>query len=94
MVTLFVKHAVKDYANWKRAYDSLGPTRQAMGVVGASVHRDANDPNLITVTHQFDDLNSATAFVDSEDLRATMMRGGVEGEPDVWFAEDIESTAY
>ena len=38
MVTLFVKHAVEDFRNWKIGYDGLGPTRRTMGVTGA---RDA-----------------------------------------------------
>jgi hypothetical protein len=94
MVTLFVKHQVQDYGNWKHGYDALGPTRQAMGIISASVHRDVNDPNLVTVTHQFGDLYTATAFANSEELKTTMMKAGVVGLPDIWFAEEIESTAF
>jgi quinol monooxygenase YgiN len=92
--TLFVRHAVSNYENWKRVYDEFGSVRQEKGVTGASVHRDANDPNLITITHQFKDLNAATVFADSEDLKSAMMKAGVAGPPDIWFTQDVEQTAY
>ena len=40
MATLFVKHAVEDYARWKSGYDEFAPIREEGGVTAASVHRD------------------------------------------------------
>jgi len=94
MVTMFVKHDVDDYGNWKRAYDEFASTRKELGVTGASVHRSANDPNALTVTHQFKDLNAATAFANSEELKSAMAKAGVAGHPDIWFTEDVEKTPY
>lgn len=94
MATLFVRHTVKDYGNWKRVYDGFASVRKANGVTGASVYRDANDANTLIVTHQFKDLNSAKAFANSEDLKSTMANAGVSGHPEMWFGEDIESTTY
>lgn len=92
--TLFAKHKVDDYGNWKRVYDDLAAIRKEKGVTGASVHRDANEPDVITVTHRFNDLNAATAFADSEELRTAMANAGVQGPPDIWFTEDVEETSY
>lgn len=94
MVTMFVKHEVSDYGSWKRVYDEFASTRKELGVTGASVHRDSNDPNEITVTHQFDNLNAATAFANSEQLKSAMANAGVAGPPDIWFTEDVEQTPY
>jgi quinol monooxygenase YgiN len=94
MATMFVRHKVSDYGNWKRVYDQLASVRKERGVTGASVHRDPKDPNTIIVTHQFKDVNAATAFANSEDLKSAMADGGVSGPPEIWFGEDIESTAY
>lgn len=94
MVTMFVKHTVNDYNNWKRVYDEFAPMRQEKGVTGASVYRDANDPSRITVAHQFNDLNAATAFAGSAELKSAMQNAGVAGAPDIWFTEDIEQTPY
>ena len=94
MATMFVRHKVDDYGKWKRAYDDFASVRKAKGVTGASVHRDANDPDVVIVTHQFEDVNAATSFVDSEELKSAMARAGVAGPPEIWFAEDIEQTPY
>jgi quinol monooxygenase YgiN len=94
MATMFVRHKVNDYGNWKRVYDQLASVRKERGVTGASVHRDPKDPNTIIVTHQFKDMNAATAFADSEDLKSAMADAGVAGPPEFWFGEEIESTAY
>jgi quinol monooxygenase YgiN len=92
--TMLVKHKVSDYGNWKRVYDEFAPTRKEKGVTGASVHRDANDPNTIFVTHQFKDTKAATAFANSEELKSAMANAGIAGPPEIWFAEDVERTPY
>ena len=94
MVTFFAKHKVKDYSNWKTVYDGLATTRKNMGVTGASVSRDPQDPNVLTVTHQFNDLSAAAAFAHSDDLKTAMGKAGVDGMPELWIAEQIEQTAF
>jgi len=91
---MFVRHKVNDYGQWKRAYDEVAPVRKAKGVTAASVHRDAKDPNTIIITHQFQNLDAAMAFANSEDLKSAMMKAGVSGPPEFWFSEDIERTSY
>ena len=93
MATLFVRHQVNNYGTWKSVYDDFASTRQSMGVTGASVHRDASDPNTIVVTHQFKNLGAAKKFADSDELKSAMGNAGVTGHPEMWFSEDIEQTA-
>jgi hypothetical protein len=94
MATMFVRHTASDYGNWKRNYDSFAPTRKELGVTGASVLRDPEDPNTIIVTHQFKDMKTALAFAHSDELRTAMGRAGVVGAPTIWFGEDVESTPW
>lgn len=95
MITLFIKSKLNDYSNWKRVYDDFVLKREEKGVAGASVFRDADAPDTVTVIHQFANLAAARAFADGEDLRSTMIELGMEGRlPDIWFTEDIEQTAY
>ncbi len=93
MVTMFIKAKVRDYDNWKPGYDEFAQKRKEKGVTAAAVYRAPDDPTVLTVTHQFATLAAAQAFAGWEELRAAMMAGGVEGMPEIWFAEDVEQTA-
>ena len=48
--TMFVRHKVRDYETWKKAYDAGESLRKEHGITGASIHRDIQDANDITVT--------------------------------------------
>jgi hypothetical protein len=86
MIRVFVRHAVADYATWKKGYDAFDATRRRLGVRAAAVFQGATDRNDVTVWHDFDDLAAAKAFVSSPDLAAAMKGAGVAGAPQVWFA--------
>jgi quinol monooxygenase YgiN len=94
MATMFVRHTVNDFSQWKSVYDQFAGTRQEYGVTGASVHRDAENPNTIVVVHRFGSLDDAHTFADSDDLRSAMADAGVTGPPEIWFTEDVEETPY
>lgn len=94
IATMFVRHTVSDFGKWKSVYDGLEPWRKKMGTTAASVHRDASDPNSITVLHQFKNLDAAMAFAHSEELKSAMAKGGVSGHPEIWFTEDVEHTPH
>ena len=88
--TMFVRHKVSDFGNWKRAYDEFAPVRQEKGVTKATVHRDVSDPDIIIITHQFNDVEAARAFAGSEELKSAMVNAGVAGPPEIWFGEAVE----
>jgi heme-degrading monooxygenase HmoA len=89
MTTMFVRHRVADFAAWRRAYDEFDPTRRSMGVTGHAVFRSADEPNDVTVTHEFATAETAHRFVASDELRNAMQRAGVASEPTIWFAERV-----
>jgi quinol monooxygenase YgiN len=90
MATIFIRHKVKDFNDWKKAYDDFKSIRMSKGVLAASVHRDVNDGSNVIVTHKFKDENSARSFLDSEQLKSAMAEAGITGEPEIWIGEDIE----
>lgn len=94
MTTMIVRHTVGSYDQWKKVYDEFAPTRKEKGVIGASVRRDVSDPNTLFVTHRFNNMNSATSFAESDELKSAMANAGVQGAPQIWFTEDIEQTPY
>ena len=84
--TLFVRHRVVDYAAWRRAYDDFGAVQKAKGVRSEAVYQAADDPNDVTITHDFASIREAQSFLASEELRQAVERAGVVGEPTVWIA--------
>ena len=94
MPSMFIKHRVADYARWKPVFDEHEPLRIEYGTVGHSLHRDADDPNVIIIAFRVNDLNRAKEFACSEELRSAMERAGVLGPPEIWFADDVEEKRY
>ena len=94
MPSMFIKHSVADYAKWKPAFDEHEASRREHGFTAHSLHRDADDPNVIIVAFRVSDLNRAKEFASSEELRSAMERAGVQGPPEIWFAEDVEEKRY
>jgi hypothetical protein len=85
MIRMFVRHPVTDFGAWKQAYDDFDEERKGMGVSNDAVFQSADDPNDVTVWHDFETLQAARAFVESPRLRDVMDQAGVAGQPSIWF---------
>lgn len=85
MATLFVRHTVSDYKVWRKAYDGFAPIQKAMAVKAEAVYQAADNPNDVTVTHDFSSVEEAQAFAASQDLKKAMQSAGVIGAPTVWI---------
>lgn len=88
MVRMFVRHKVKDYRVWRKAYNGFDAERGTMGVIGAAVYRSADDPNEITAYHDFANLTKARAFAGSARLKEVMKGAGVASVPQIWFVKE------
>ena len=56
------------------------------GVNAQAVYRAADNPNDITVTHEFSAIEAAQQFAASDELHTAMSKAGIIGEPTIWFA--------
>lgn len=88
MIRVFVRHTVADYGRWRQGYDSFEEQRRAMGVSGDAVFQSVDDPNDVTVWHDFDSLEEAQAFASSDALFQALAQAGVQGEPEIWFVTE------
>ena len=88
MVRLFVRVNVADYQTWREVYDQFYGERVAMGVMGDAAFQLVDDPNDVTVWHDFETPEVARAFASSDALRNVMQRAGVQGEPQIWFTTE------
>ena len=94
MASMFIKARVASFDAWKPIFDEKEAARRDATVTGHSVHRNSDDPNIVTVAFRVNDLARARAFIESDDMRQTMLRAGIEGPPDIWFADDVEEKTY
>lgn len=84
-VRMFVRHEVSDYATWRKAYDGFKATQRKMGVTFQAVYQSTDNPNDLTVVHDFKSAEKAKAFAASEALKTAMEGAGVKGAPQIWF---------
>ena len=89
MVTLFVRHQVKEFGAWKAAYNAFDEERKTMGVTSHAVYQSEDNPNEVTLYHEFKNLDSAKAFLDSSRLKEVMEMAGVASSPDIWFGKQV-----
>jgi heme-degrading monooxygenase HmoA len=89
MATLFVRHTVSNYQAWRKLYDGFAAVQKAKGVITQAVYQAADNPNDVTVTHDFATLEAAQAFTKSEELRKAMQEAGVVGAPTIWFTNKV-----
>jgi quinol monooxygenase YgiN len=84
MATLFARHKVKEFDAWKIAYDAFDAERKTMGVINHGVYQADDNPNDVTVYHEFDSMDAAKKFADSRRLKEVMSTAGVLGAPEIW----------
>jgi len=89
-VRMYVRHEVADYASWRQVYDAFDAKRRSLGVTGAAVYRSVDNPNDITVWHDFKTVDAAKAFAKSPDLKGAMQKAGVKGAPQIWFVTQAD----
>ena len=90
MPYLLIRHKVTDYASWKPIFDEHGAARRANGSKGGQLLGSADDPNELVILFEWDDLEKARQFSQSQDLRDVMQRAGVADRPDVFFLDEVD----
>lgn len=92
MPSLLIHHRVADVDAWSAVFAEQEVVRRANGSGGGRIWRVAADPGVILVLLEWDDLERARLFVDSDDLQEALQRAGVIGAPEFWFLEDVAIT--
>jgi hypothetical protein len=82
---LMINHKVKDWAVWKKAFDSHKQARMDAGLTDRVVSHTVGDDHSVTLVFAVADVDKAKAFMKSKDLKDKMTEAGVEGPPTVFF---------
>ena len=88
MASMLIQHKVKDFAVWKKVYDSVKDLRASNGELSDQIYRDASDPNKLTIIFNWNSLANAQKWAHSSELKAAMEKAGVDGAPNVYFLNE------
>ncbi|MDX1470643.1 MAG: hypothetical protein R3213_04035 [Flavobacteriaceae bacterium] len=79
-------HEVKDFDEWIKHYDAEGEaTRNAEGMEDRVIARNVENPNLIQIVFEINDLEKAKKAINSEGKKKIMMDAGVIGQPTIKY---------
>ena len=90
MVYVLVRHEVKDYFSWKPGFDEHGSVRKENGSKGGTLFSALEDSNDLFILLEFDNIENARNFIESDELKKKMEEVGVVGKPDIFFLDKIE----
>jgi heme-degrading monooxygenase HmoA len=88
MLAMLIRHKVADERAWQPVFDENRMARRANGCRQEHLFRNADDPNELVILLEWDDLERARLYADSDDLHLVLRRSGVIGEPEIWFLDD------
>ena len=89
MPLVVVRHKVKDYATWKKAFEGHAGAQTAAGLTNPRVYRSADDHNEAVILFDAKDIASARTFASSPDLKSTMQAAGVTDQPTIYMLEEV-----
>lgn len=85
MAGMLIQHKVKNFAEWKKVFDSVADLRAASGELSDQIYHDASDSNQLILVFKWNSVENAQKFAHSPELRAAMEKAGVEGPPTITF---------
>lgn len=88
MAYLLIRHEIRDYANWKAAFDAFSETRRASGEKSYQIFHPDNNPKNLWLLFEWDNMDNARKFMENPDLKETMDAAGVVEAPEVFFLEE------
>ncbi len=93
MANVLAKIKVEDYNKWKFLFDKFTDDRKSKGSKGATIFRDADDPNLVIVLFDWDNPDNAQKFHESQINQKIPQKGGVLEEEEIHILKKVEKTS-
>ena len=93
MPYMLVRHKVGGYAKWKSESDGGIAMRTARGEKPYRIFHTGDDPNNLVLLFEWDNLDNARRYAQSEELQQAMQRDGVAEQPDIYFLDEVEKAS-
>ena len=88
MPHVLIRHKVEDYTKWKAVFDAHKAMRKAGGEKTYHIFHAASDPNNLVLLFEWNGLDNARRFLESQELREAMKKAGVSDQPDIYFLKE------
>jgi hypothetical protein len=90
MVTIDVRHKVKDFGHWKRVFDSAAEARREAGELACRIYLRHGSSDDVLVSMDWDSLERAQAFLSSPHLMSGMQQAGVREMPQIVILQRVD----
>lgn len=90
MVTIVISHKVRNFDEFKKAFDEHEKMRVKEGIKITGLYCAADNKNQVTAISEAATVESAKAFISSSDLKAAMERAGVTSEPEIKILTKVQ----
>ncbi len=91
MVNVLVRHSVSDYERWKHVFDEHLAMRKAGGEMACRLFYNHLNGSDLVLFFDWETLDKAKAFFNSDLLKKAMQEAGVTGQPDVAFLDEVRT---
>ena len=73
---LIVRRKLRDYDAWRKVVSEMDGVRQKHGSRGATVYRNAKDPNDVVMVFEWDDQKRYTDYFDLPEVQKALAQTG------------------
>ena len=94
MAYALIRHKVKDYLDWKFVFVEHANTRRAEGSQGGQLFRNADQPDEVVILMEWDTVENARRFLQSDELKQAMQKAGVASTPELVVLEKVEAPSW
>ena len=89
-VYVIIPFRTTDYTWWKEIFDKFAESRKGWGAQSYVIYRGLDDPEAITVVHQFADREGAERFVADPSIRNTVASWNADIVPEMHLFEEVD----
>ena len=83
MITLMISHEVNNFEEWKKQFEANEPMRAEAGIKFTGLYQAHDNPNMVTVTSEANDVAIVTNFMAQAGMKEIMEKAGVISAPEV-----------
>lgn len=90
MVTVILRHEVRDFAAWKKVFDADEPGRASEGVKLKGLYRSVEKPNDVTMIFEAPDPETIDVLLSDPERQKKIQEAGVISKPEVRVLNKVQ----